>query len=371
MPRIRFEDHASFQTGTVRLVIGGAAGALAALAGRTLLGPEHAYSMIMGCMGVGMGIALMWGRRWPALLVLGPLLGLGSVALLLAAGDSHEPFGLGLMGAVLGLPLALPSGSRLRAALVIAGTALGAVVGIASVRAVEATLLGPIDAPDIASYALQGGIVGLFVSIGTVGRHITVAGDAVQDALARATRDLPGDFAELVGRAGETRVRVLDALERRADGSEKERAQVRKAVDELAGCIVKVGRRWQAVDTDLGTTSPAVLERRIAELTGRIEAAADPEARAAYEKARGALEDQLQHRTEIAKSRDRTVARLHSYLAVLERLHLAVVRFRSSDAHRFATEMQPMLDELDGVGTDAELAAQAIDESQRSSTTSA
>lgn len=365
MPRIRFEDHASFQQSTVRLVIGGAAGALAALAIRTLIGPEHAYSLIMGSMGVGLAVAVLWGRKWPVVFLVGPLLGLGSLALLLAAGDDHEPFGLGLMGAALGLPMALRAGSRLRAALVIGGTAAGAIVAIASVRAVEATVLVPIDAPDIASYALQGAIVGLFVSIGTVGRHITIGGDALADSLASAARDLPRDFAELVGRASESRVRVLDALERRAEGTEKERAQVSKAVDELASCIVKVGRRWQAVDSDLGPTSTAVLEQRIAELAGRIEAAADPEAKTAYQKAKSALEDQLQHRTEIAKSRDRTVARLHSYLAVLERLHLAVVRFRSSDAHRFATEMQPMLDELDGVGTDAELAAQAIDESQK------
>jgi hypothetical protein len=366
LSRIRFDDHPLFQTTTLRLTLGGAAGGLVALGARWAFGWEHAYEMTMGSIALGVATGILWGRRPLARFLLAPLLGLAATGLLLATGGAHEPAGLALMGALLGWPLSsgLP---RWRRASVVVCAGLGSLLGVAVARALEQTALTAVGAPDLAAFALEGGVVGFFVSLGTLGRHLHSRRDILTETLTTATRELPPEFSELVGRVRETRSRVLEAIERRTDG-DKERIAVKKAVDELSTCMINVGRKWQAVDRDLGGTTVPILAQRIADLQIRIDAATDDEARRAYERARGALEDQLQHHSEIARSRERTVARLHSYLAVLERLHLAVVRFRSSDAHRFAGEMQPLLDELDGVGTDAELAAQAMEESQKGAT---
>jgi hypothetical protein len=231
-------------------------------------------------------------------------------------------------------------------------------------RALEQSALAYLGAPEIASFALEGGLVGFFVGLGTVGRHVSLRRDGLDEALGLASRELGGDFGELAFRVRETRKRVLAALERR-EGASREVQPVQKAVDDLAKGTVSVGRQWQRVDSELGGASLADLDRRIAGLDERALSAADEEARRAYERARKALQDQRQHHEEIARSRERTVARLHGTLATLERLHLAVVRLQSADAHRFSGELQPLLDDLDVVGTDAELAAQAMDESQR------
>lgn len=362
LSRIRFDEHARYHGTVVRLLAGGALGGLASMAVRALAPVEWHYGLTLGLISLGAAVAFPWGRVRRAILF-APLIAALGAGLLLASGGAHESFGLFLMGAALGLP-ATGGLSRYRRLVVLAGTGAGAMLGVPVARACEQWILSPVGAPGLASFALEGGLVGFFVGLGTVGRHLSIRHDGLDEALALASRELGGDFGELAFRVRETRKRVLTALERR-EGASSEVAAVQKAVDGLAQGTVAVGRRWQRVEQELGGTGLAELDKRISNLEEKALSAADEEARRAYERAKKALEDQREHHAEIARSRERTVARLHGTLATLERLHLAVVRLQSADAHRFAGELQPLLDDLDGVGTDAELAAQAMDESQK------
>jgi hypothetical protein len=366
LSRIRFDEHARYHGTVVRLLTGGALGGLVAMAARWLAPWEWAYGLTLGLIALGVAAAFPWGRVRRAVL-LAPVLAALGAGLLLATGAAHESFGLFLLGAVLGLP-ASGGLSRYRRALVLVGTGAGAMLGVPVARAIEQSALAALGAPELASFALEGGLVGFFVGLGTVGRHVSLRHDSLDEALGLASRELGSDFGELALRVRETRKRVLAALERR-EGASHEVLAVQKAVDGLAKGTVAVGRRWQRVEQELGGTGLADLDKRIATLDERSLSAADEEAGKAYERAKRALEDQREHHSEIARSRERTVARLHGTVATLERLHLAVVRLQSADAHRFAGELQPLLDDLDGVGTDAELAAQAMDESQKAPST--
>ena len=368
LSRIRFDEHALYHRSVVRLLAGGALGGLAAMAVRWVAPWDWAYGLTLGLIALGVAVAWPWGRLRRALL-LAPLLGALATGLLLATGGMHESFGLFLMGAALGLPATVGT-RRWRRLAVLAGTGAGAMLGVPVARALEQTALSALGAPELASFALEGGLVGFFVALGSIGRHVTIRSDGLDEALGLASRELGGDFGELALRVRETRKKVLAALERR-EGASREVEAVRKAVDDLAKGTVSVGKQWQRVDGEVGGASLADLDKRIATLEERALSAADEEAGRAYARAGKALQDQRQHHEEISRSRERTVARLHGTVATLERLHLAVVRLQSADAHRFAGELQPLLDDLDVVGTDAELAAQAMDETNKAPTATA
>jgi hypothetical protein len=98
----------------------------------------------------------------------------------------------------------------------------------------------------------------------------------------------------------------------------------------------------------------------LAEVRGRLETTHDPVARGEFEKARDALVAQVDYVNEIARGRERAIARLTHQVATLERLRLAAVRHRSVDAARLGAELQPVVDELAEAGGEMDLAAEAL-----------
>ena len=58
----------------------------------------------------------------------------------------------------------------------------------------------------------------------------------------------------------------------------------------------------------------------------------------------------------------KVLARLHHYVAAIERLRFAAVNSRSADASRSTSELQPLVDELETLGRDLDLSREAWNE---------
>jgi len=99
-------------------------------------------------------------------------------------------------------------------------------------------------------------------------------------------------------------------------------------------------------------------------ITRRLESSTDPQTRTDFERAREAVTAQLAYLDEIARGRERAVARLTHQVATLERLRLAAVRHRSVDAARLGAELQPVVEEIADAGGDLDLASEALSEAQ-------
>jgi hypothetical protein len=93
--------------------------------------------------------------------------------------------------------------------------------------------------------------------------------------------------------------------------------------------LVDVAARSEKIPADVNA-SAARVKTRIDELDARIAAATDEIARAQYGEARTALDDQRRYLEGIQISRERLVARMHNYLAALEKFRLCVIHVETA-----------------------------------------
>jgi len=91
----------------------------------------------------------------------------------------------------------------------------------------------------------------------------------------------------------------------------------------------------------------------------------DSIAKGQYQQAHAALAEQLRYLREIGTARERVVARMHHYLAAMERLRMAVLNHRSADASRLSTEVQPILDDLKDLGREIDCSSEAMGEVEK------
>jgi hypothetical protein len=173
-----------------------------------------------------------------------------------------------------------------------------------------------------------------------------------------------GELGQLLLRAAETYRDTVEAL-----GSEA--PQARRAADDLVQRMARFGKRWREVEADAARSVPADVAGRLAILERRLAVTTDAVARAEFERARDAMTAQLAYLDEIARGRERAVAKLTHQVATLERLRLAAVRHRSVDAARLGAELQPVVDELTEAGGDLDTAAEALSEASQPSLLSA
>jgi hypothetical protein len=124
--------------------------------------------------------------------------------------------------------------------------------------------------------------------------------------------------------------------------------------------MARFGHTWRAVEQETARSRPDELALRLAEVGARLAATGDPVARAEFERAREALTAQIDYLAEIARGRERAVARLTHQVATLERLRLAAVHHRSVDAARLGAELQPVVDELTAAGGEMDLQAEVL-----------
>ena len=240
-----------------------------------------------------------------------------------------------------------------RLAVAMAGGGAGLLLArFALQRFATAPLLAP--APDWAVAWLAGtGFAGVAV-LGLVPRHLHATRDPVREAWEACRGSLGGELQDLLGRA----MGVWDSVVRTVAPED----EARRAIEAALLRLIQVAEQWQGIETGSRGDRADALVARVEAMDERIAATDDAVARTQYEHARGALAEQLRYLNEIGTSRDRVLARLHHYVAAIERLRFALVNDRSADASRSSFEVQPLVDSLESLGNDLDLSREAWNE---------
>jgi hypothetical protein len=212
--------------------------------------------------------------------------------------------------------------------------------------------------PPAVALAAYGVIAGGLISLGAAGAHIHVPVDRVEASYGRARSGLTGELADLAGKAVKIRRGIQQAIRDKGVPS-KVAQEVSKRVDELAISIVSLGGRWREVEEEIETAVPEDLEERREDLRRKSEATEDPVAAEEYERAAGTLTEQIEFVASLRKGRERVLARLHHYVATMEKLRLALLNARSGDAEKLAWDLSPLLDGLEFKAEELDLDAKA------------
>jgi hypothetical protein len=101
------------------------------------------------------------------------------------------------------------------------------------------------------------------------------------------------------------------------------------------------------------------------QIADKVTRSTDPIAKAQYERAHAALGEQLRYVKEIGTARERVIARMHHYLAAMERLRFALINHRSADASRVSTDVGPILEDLQHLGKEIDFASEAAMEMEQ------
>ena len=360
---LTFRDHEEFHRAAIHMAVaGGIAGLaahVAALAAPEFGPPAGAWGLALvagaTAFGAGKPDERTQVRSLALCLVLALAAGLGQ--LLMGAADPR--FAQGLLYA---LPVAILlarglTGRRFLAGLVVAWSAT-LVARFVLVRLAGAPELAGL--PPWLTLAIAGASFGFTQVLALLPRHLDVVIDRVADARARHRTRLAGEIAELADRAHAVWQKVEATLEP-AD-------PVRRAIEDSVVRLYEVAGRWQSVESDGARTPADALVERMQQIDAKLAATEDQVAKEQYEQARGALAEQLRYLKEIGTSRERVVARMHHYLAAMERLRFAVINHRSHDASRLSTDVQPILDDLRDLGRDIDFTSDALGEVERDAT---
>lgn len=362
---LRFREHEEFHRAALHMGVAGALAGLAAHVAGLLfpgMGPVSGpWAMAALTAAAGYGAASPRTRlRLGELKTVLVLAAVAGVALRLLAGRGPEP-SLGTMLFALAFGVLLARGTTGRRFLLSIGA--GVLVALAA-RFVITRMIGAEQLASLPPWlvATTGGAAFAFVGVlGLLPRHLELGRDRVTDAYEACRGGLTGEVRDLAERAMSVWARV--------DGSLEPASSVRRAIEDSVVRLFDVARRWQSVESDGGRTPADALVERMEQIDRKIAATDDPIARGQYEQARAALGEQLRYLKEIATSRERVVARMHHYLAAMERLRFAVINHRSADASRLSTEVQPILDDLRDLGKEIDFTNEALGEVERDATT--
>jgi hypothetical protein len=322
---IRFADHASFHRAAAGMV-GGALVAGLALGPLTSLAP-----LAGGLAGLGIGAAWAYGharvRLVAAVLAIAPLLAmtLGWVSSLPTA----VPLVVSASLIALGLAAGGPRGARGAV-----GVGLGALVVLIAMW--SALRIG--NAKETMSWPawlLAGASSAAMAMVGVlavVPRHLVLASDPVKHAV----RQLPALDPEIRGLCDRALSIWGVAKDQLADEGGK--GLVR---DGVLKTLEVAGRSAEVKATG---ASEAELARRMAELDTKIAGTSDAEAKAQYQAARAALDDQRRYREHIARGRERLVARMHNHVAALEKFQLAATGLEAARKVQGSDTIQQLAD---------------------------
>jgi hypothetical protein len=329
---IGFRDHEGFARAAWTMAAAGAAAGLAAHVVSGGLPP----SLLGGAVGAALGVGPPAERR-PAWM--------GARLVTIAAGAAGTLLVPGWVGVAI---LAVATALAMHLDAPLRRMATGAVIGGAVLMAAAVVGLRIAGAEETA--ALPGWLVSAigaaatsFVAVAAlVPRHVVIERDPVAAAVAALPAGIDGEIRELVGRGRGVWTEVAPRLG--SDGDS--RALIRDGVLRL----VEVARRSAGLPLDTAAAAAGIARRR-AELDARVAAAGDEVAAGHYRQALASLDEQERDLAAIRTGRERMVARMHDYLAGLERFRLAVVRHEAASASQLAAEARPLLGEV------AELAA--------------
>jgi hypothetical protein len=357
---LKFREHEEFHRAALHMGLAGAgAGLLAHLAG--LVYPR------LGGLGAPIPLAILagaaaFGAASPETRVrvreLGILfLGMAAAALgLRFLGRTGPEPTLGAAVFALAFGLLVARGLKGRKFLL---TFFAATAAILTARFVFATFLAQTihDMPIWVGSVLAGGAFGLVALLGTLPRHLHLHQDRVQDSWAKVKDKCQGEVGELLGRAA--------TLWDKVDGSLERDSSARRAIEDSVLRLFEVAQKWQSVESESSLPPADKLVERMEEIDQKIARTDDSVAKGQYERARGALAEQLRYVQEINTSKERVIARMHHYLAAMERLRFAVINHRSADASRLSTEVQPILDDLNALGKEIDCTSEAIGEVEK------
>jgi hypothetical protein len=334
---LRFRDHQGFHRAALATLGAAAASALLGWgAMRAGLSPWWVFAPMAMALAYAFGVDRRGHDtgRHGALFAFRAVAVLAGFAALQALGGYQ-----GLIGFGAGVGLAFAVGLRGPAA-----AAVGAIAGLAGVLAVEigfrvAMASELASTPEAARAVATAVAFAAAMAVPLACRHLELVSDRVARRYATVRDHTRGEIQELVIRGHNVWSQVRDLPEDDAN-----RALLEEAVLKLFDTAEKWGGPIDGADAE------SSLRERMDSLAARIEAAEDEQVRSEYQQAHAALVEQRKVLSGISTSRERVVARLHNYLAAMERLRLATLR--SSSASREATDLDAMADTLTEIGRD-------------------
>ncbi|MCA9673319.1 MAG: hypothetical protein KC503_47340 [Myxococcales bacterium] len=367
--QLRFDDHGAFHKQVLRVTLAGAALGLIGHITALIINPRASVAVSLAQLAITAAALAFAAKPFKRSELFSTLpLGLGLALLgtlcmhaLSTATHAYPWFGLGVYGLTVGIIAGRDLKGYQRFALPLA-TALTMVLATWVDRTFAARLPLTDYVPGFVAAPLRGAVFGFLVSIGLVVRQLRLARDPVLVEYDRIKDDLAGEMGELTAGAIVTYERINEALRDRSANRSADEPELTRGVETLMLKVLALGKRWQEVEREASRTSAAALSGRVDELDAKVAAATDPVARRQYEMARDALRSQLKYVTGIATSRERVLARVHGYLAVLERVHLAVLNHQGADTAKFSDELSPLLESIDDMGAEMDIASAALAE---------
>lgn len=347
---LRFRQHEQFHRAALYV---GLAGPIVALAAAMLPGgPNVAIALAASAAAIAAMVAA--GKERPS-----PRYAAGSIVALLGAGllIASTRFGSGNLGPLLfALIVALPMASGLRGRKLLISVSVGA----AALLVARLAALHVVTADEFASLPAWGSsaLAGLAVSAASifalVPRHLHLVRDPVASAHTQLRGKVGGEIAELVERGNTLWTQAKSELE---EGNAN-----LQILEEAVLRLMNTAKRWSNADTDASKTSALSLVERMESLQDRINKADDEVVIKQYEQARAALAEQLKYLAGISNNRERVLARMHNYLAAMERLRLAVANLKSTTASRESVDLGPIVESLEELGQDIDSCSTALKE---------
>jgi hypothetical protein len=185
-------------------------------------------------------------------------------------------------------------------------------------------------------------------------RHLELSRDPVAAMHASVAPRLSGEIAELVDRGNKLWKQSKEELD--------DQDANRQILEEAVLRLMSTAKRWESADSRASKTTASSLADRMEALDKRIDDAEDEVVIKQYEQARAALAEQMKYLSDIGKNRERVLARMHNYLAAMERLQLAVANLASTNASREAVDLTPIVENLEELGQDIDSASTALKE---------
>ena len=332
---VRFREHEDFHKATVAMLAAAIGSALLFWASRAA-GLDPAVVILPAAIAIAYAIGRTGGSTgWVLWAFRAAMVLIGISSLLITSGYAAL---LGF-GAAVGAAFAV--GHRgLRAATSGLVGGLGAVLAFeVAFRVATAAELASVPASGLA--AMAGAAFALTMAVPLAWSHLELVGDVIARRYPEVRNATSGEIQELVIRGHGVWNQVRDLPE-----DDPNRELLREAVLKL----FDTAERWGTADAETQRDSEASLRERMESLMARIEATSDDQVKAEYQQAHGALAEQLKYLSGIKSNRERVVARLHNYLAAMERLRLAAINLKSTNATRDAADVAPMVESLEELG---------------------
>ena len=346
---LRFRNHETFHRAALYLAIAGPLAAITAgfLPGGTTL--TIALTIVVCAVASMMATT---GANTSRLIVGGLVASIGAAILLASSRWGNGNVGPLLFALIVALPMATGLRGRRLLLSIIAGTGALLVARYAAMQVMSASELSALPAWGTA--ALSGLAISAASVFALLPRHVELKHDPVAKIHGQLNGTITGEIAELIERGNGLWTQAKQEL----DDDDTNREILQEAVLRL----MHTAKRWSDADAHSSRTSAASLAERMESLEDRITKADDEVVIKQYEQARAALAEQMKYLSGIGKNRERVLARMHNYLAAMERLRLALANLESTTASQEAVDLVPMVENLEELGQDIDSCSVALRE---------